>query len=266
VNEVLEQENPVDIEAMKALQTDYYSIPASLLIPYLASIEFDNELINEAKEKLLNWDFELNKSSIPAAIYVAWENEIKNYSRNLFIPENVNNLLYIQLKTTINWIEYPEKMFGTEEERNKFLETSFKTAIADLSSRLGSNINKWQYGQELNKHVQISHALGRILDDSLSQLLNVGPLPRGGNAYTPGSTGSNYNQTSGASFRLIVDTGNWDKAIGTNSPGQSGNPKSEFYNNLFRSWANDEYFPVYYSKEKIKEVAVETVTLSPQGN
>ena len=91
----------------------------------------------------------------------------------------------------------------------------------------------------------------------------MGPLARGGNGYTLGSTGSNYNQSSGASFRIIVNTGDWDSALGTNTPGQSGDPESPFYNNLFNYWAKDRYFPVYFSKEKIKSVTFKKTILTP---
>ena len=124
-------------------------------------------------------------------------------------------------------------------------------------------MNYWQYGQAKNKHIKINHALGRIVNDSLQEAFNVGPMPRGGNATTPGSSGSNYNQSSGASFRIIVDTGDWDKAVGTNTPGQSGDPSSMFYDNLFDSWATDKFFPVLYSKEKIEEAAHEKSELLP---
>jgi len=88
-------------------------------------------------------------------------------------------------------------------------------------------------------------------------------LPRGGNAYTPGSTGSNNTQSSGASFRMIVNTGNWDESVATNTPGQSGDPESPFYKNLFLDWANDKYFPIYYSKEKIKSSTHKQTFLTP---
>jgi len=51
---------------------------------------------------------------------------------------------------------------------------------------------------------------------------------------------------------MIVNTGDWDAAIGTNTPGQSGDPESPFYQNLFKDWAEDQYFPIYYSREKIE--------------
>jgi penicillin amidase len=46
-----------------------------------------------------------------------------------------------------------------------------------------------------------------------------------------------------------------------NTPGQSGNPDSPYYRNLFETWANDQYFPAYYSKEKIKSVTKEWIIL-----
>ena len=110
----------------------------------------------------------------------------------------------------------------------------------------------------------MAHALGSVVKDSLKDKLNLGPLPRGGNGYTPGSTGNNERQSSGASFRMIVNTGDWDAAIGTNGPGQSGNPESPFYNNLFEPWAKDQYFPVYFSKQKIDSVAKGTSILLPK--
>ena len=109
----------------------------------------------------------------------------------------------------------------------------------------------------------MAHALGNAVNDSLKEKLNLGPLPRGGNGYTPGSTGNNLRQSSGASFRIIVNTGDWDAALGTNGPGQSGNPESSFYNNLFEPWASDQYFPVYFSRGKIDSVATETIVLQP---
>ncbi|MCK5103791.1 MAG: penicillin acylase family protein, partial [Cyclobacteriaceae bacterium] len=186
-------------------------------------------------------------------------------AKEQFIPDEIQGLLNIQLKRLVDWIEDPAKAFGSEENRDKFLKETFETALSILSEKLGEEMSNWQYGQVDNKHVYIKHALGGATSDHLESKLNVGPMPRGGNAYTPGSTGSNLNQSSGASFRIIVDTGNWDDAIGTNAPGQSGNPDSKFYKNLFESWAKDKYFPVLYSKDKIENAAVERFILLPMS-
>ena len=60
-----------------------------------------------------------------------------------------------------------------------------------------------------------------------------------------------------------MDTEDWEKTLGINSPGQSGNPDSPFYKNLFETWANDGYFGVPYSAKAIEEVAAQKELFKP---
>ena len=80
------------------------------------------------------------------------------------------------------------------------------------------------------------------------------------------NTGYGDNQASGASFMIIADTENWDRSIGLNSPGQSGDPDDAHYRDLFELWARDRYFPVFYSREKIDSVTESTQVLQPAGS
>lgn len=264
VNEVLLKNDKLDLEDMKNLQIDVTSLPAKILIPFLAKMDFE-EFETEQKNRLLNWDFQLESSSVEAAIYVEWENEIKRMAHKQFVPEIAKPYITtLQLKRIIDWIENPkETYFGSMTHRDTFLKMTFEKGVSNLKKRLGTDTREWRYGQTKFKHSFMEHALGGIGDDEVSSKLNLGPLPRGGNSYTPGSTGGNDRQSSGASFRMIVNTGDWDTAIGTNAPGQSGNPESLFYNNLFKDWAEDQYFPVYYSKEKIRSVTYKRTLLIP---
>jgi len=267
VDNVLESRKKFTMEDMKALQTDYLSIPAQILVPLLEDIPFDGKS-TEAKERFTEWDFKLEANSVSAAIYVAWENQLDDMIDERFIPEKGKGIVpSIQMKRIIDWLVEPDEKFGVNPVlgRNQFLSEAFNKAVEDLESNLGSDMNQWQYGQEKNKHSYMQHALSAASNDSIKSKLDLGPLPRGGNSYTPGSTGGNLRQSSGASFRMIVNTGDWDAAIGTNGPGQSGNPDSPFYDNLFEPWANDQYFPVYYSRSKIDSVAVNTLKLIPSG-
>ena len=264
VNEVLTKDDQLSREDMKNLQVDVTSLPAKILIPFLGKIDF-KEFETEQKNLLLNWDFRLEPSSVEAAIYVEWENEIKRMAHKQFVPEIAKPYITtLQLKRVIDWIENPkETYFGSISSRDTFLKMTFEEGVSNLKKRLGPDTQGWRYGQTKFKHSFMEHALGGIGTDTVVSKLNLGPLPRGGNAYTPGSTGGNDRQSSGASFRMIVNTGDWDAAIGTNAPGQSGNPESPFYNNLFKDWAEDQYFPVYYSKEKIRSVTYKRTLLIP---
>ena len=80
-----------------------------------------------------------------------------------------------------------------------------------------------------------------------------------------GNTGYGDTQTTGASFRIFVDTRDWDATLGMTTPGQSGDPDSPFYANLFPLWAQDRVFPVFHSRERIEGVAAERVELQPGG-
>lgn len=268
VNQVLNDDNDLNMEKMKSLQVDVMSLPAKILVPFLKSISFDDKQ-NEIVSRLFNWDFELTPNSIAASIYVSWEDELKNQAFINFVPEKGKKYITsIQLKKIIDWIQNPtENHFGFNpiQGRDEFLKQSFINGIKNLKDRLGENIENWNYGQEKFKHSKINHALGNIVNQEVAEKLNLGPLPRGGNAYTPGSTGGNLNQSSGASFRMIVNTGDWDDAVATNSPGQSGDPESPFYSNLFSDWASDNFFPIYYSKEKIKSVTYSQTLFSPNS-
>ena len=263
--EILGSGSNFTLEDMKALQVDYLSIPARILTPLLSNLPFEGKSA-EAKNKLNGWNFKLELTSIEAAIYVAWENQIKLLAEQRFVPESGKGLINIQLKKIIDWIITPDRRFGPNPipGRDQFLSESFNNSIKYLVELLGEDINMWQYGQEKFKHTYVEHALGNVVNEEIKTKLNLGPLPRGGNAYTLGSTSANNRQSSGASFRMIVNTGDWDAAVGTNGPGQSGNPESPFYSNLFEPWAKDQYFPIYYLRGKIEFVAVDKTLLKPE--
>jgi penicillin amidase len=267
INEVLGSGKKISMEDMMNLQTDYLSIPARTLVPFLRNISFDDSLAIKAKRYLMDWDYVLDKESIPAGIYTAWERELQ---RKMFEympdPEAQEVIANVQLTTLIRWIMNPETRFGNnaESKRDNYLAGTFITAVDGLSKRLGDNMAGWQYGQEKYKHVQITHPLGEVVNKELQNLLNTELMPRGGSQHTPGSTSGGNNQTSGASFRIIVDVNDWDSSVGTNAPGQSGDPDSRFYKNLFEPWAVDEFFPVYFSKSKIESVTVEKIKLIPE--
>ena len=112
-------------------------------------------------------------------------------------------------------------------------------------------------------HTYQIHPLSPAVDAATRARLDVGPVPRGGNSHTVGNTGGGDNQTSGASFRIFVDTRDWDLTLGMNTPGQVGDPDSPLYDNLFHLWANDQVFPAFYSREKVEGVAWERLELRP---
>ena len=253
---------------MMALQTDYLSIPARTMVPMLRHAGPSPDPGTErARELLLAWDFVLDPGSVAAGIYVAFEGRVRANVRNAVVPAAQRRVLGgMAMTKVIGHLTAPGGEFGDDPiaGRDAVLLRSLEEAVAALREKLGRDMDAWQYGQPAYKHATIFHPLSRAAPAEIAARLTVGPLPRGGNSYTLNNTGGGDNQTSGASFRLIVDTGDWDRAVGSNTPGQSGDPDSPFYDNLFELWANDRFFPVFYSRERIESVAAERWVLTPR--
>ena len=251
VDNILSSKNKLSIQDMIDLQVDYFSYPSVYLIDLLNEVtDKENKFFSQYSrfiDLLNNWDNKLLKNSVEAMIYVSWERTIIKSFHEEFVPEEVNELLSVQLYTIIDQISKMEA-----NEKKSFLIETFIVSINKLKSKFGNNFENWTYGQDEYKHIKIKHPLEDIVNDSIYNLLSFKSYPRGGNGYTPNSTSSNLSQSSGASFRVIIDTKDWDNSLATNSPGQSGNPLSPFYRNLYEDWANDKYFNLFYSKEKIK--------------
>lgn len=266
INEVLGSGKKHTLADMARLQFDYQSLPARNLVPFLGNLKSPDAKTEAARLQLLEWDFEIDKNSTAAAIYVAWERKISENILPLFVPENARSLYKsIPLSRVIEWITTGRPEFGADpiEGRNTFLLACLQLAVSDLTKKLGPDTRKWNYGQPAYHHVLIKHPLSNAVNEMTRRKLELGPIPRSGYGSTPGVTGNGDNQTHGASFRMVVDAKDWDLSLFTNTPGQSGNPDSPFYRNLFQLWGNDQHFPVYFSRQLIEKMAAEKATLVP---
>ena len=266
INETLGSGKKHSQEEMMKLQFDYLSLPARTLVPLLKDLRSIDPKTEAARQRLLQWDFILDKNSVEAGIYVAWEKKISATLLSNVVPEQGKKLIKsIPLSKVIIWVTTADPMFGKNPvaDRNEFLVNCLTVAVANLEAKLGPDQDQWQYGQPTYHHVLIKHPLSNAVDEETRKKLELGPLPRGGYGATPGMTTNNNNQSSGASFRMVADTKDWDKTMFTNAPGQSGNPESPFYGNLFEGWANDRHFPVYFSRPLVEKSAHEKMVLKP---
>ena len=243
IKSVIESKEKFNIEEMIDLQVDYYSMPSEEIIK-LASGNILNYI--DYFEKLEKWNNVLDKNSIEAGIYVEWQSQIYFEFINTYVPNSVKKYLDIQIFRIIETISNMN-----ESNRAKFLNKTFNASIDNLKDRYGEDSKNWIYGQDEYKHVKIYHPLENVVNDSIKGLVELKTYPRGGDGFTPGSTSSNLNQRSGGSFRVVINTKDWDKSFATNSPGQSGDPNSKFYKNLYEDWANDKFFPLLFSKSKV---------------
>lgn len=266
IREVLNSGKKFTLEEMGNLQNDYLALPARTLLPHLFDLNFEDNPSAWAIDSLKSWDYVLDKNSIPAGIYVMFERKLReNVDRLVMTPEIRKMAGSVQLTRVLEWMEQPEALFteNPEQQRDELLQSSLSQALLVLEEKLGPDQSQWQYGQAAYKHAKVSHPLSPALSEIWQEKLNAGPAPRGGYSFTPSANAYGDNNTSGASFRILVDTKDWERTLGINSPGQSGNPESPYYKNLFDTWANDGYFEVPYSAKAIEEVAAQKEQFKP---
>lgn len=266
IEEVLSQGRHLTVIDMMKLQHDEFAVAARALVPLLRDVPIDDPNVRHVRDRLLRWDYELDRDSVEAAMYVSFERQLIDRVREVVVPPAGRDLVRnINLKRMIDWLAAPDGRFGSDPlaGRDRVLRESLTQGVADLTRRLGRDMSHWQYGQEKFKHALIRHPMSAAVSPDLRRRLDVGPLPRGGYASTVHSTGGGDNQTSGASFMIVVDLENWDNSVGLNTPGQSGNPDSPHYRDLFELWARGRYFPVLYSRAKVESVVESRTTLEP---
>jgi penicillin amidase len=77
------------------------------------------------------------------------------------------------------------------------------------------------------------------------------------------SGGPTTVEADGATYREILDVANWDRSLAINVPGQSGQPGSPYYGSLLKLWADNEYFPLAFSRTAVNGVAAHRLILKP---
>ena len=266
VEEMLDAGRHVTVLDMMRMQHDDLTVAGRNIVPLLRGLEFADPQAAALRDRLRGWDFVLDRDSVEAAIYVAFERRLRANVRDVIVPEAAREFIGgLNTKRLIDWLAAPDGRFGDDPVagRDAVLARSLTQALADLEERLGPDRSRWRYGQARFKHALIRHPLSAAVTPELRTRLDVGPAPRGGYGGTVHNTGNGDNQTSGASFMIVADTADWDNSVGLNTPGQSGDPDSPHYRDLFDLWARGRYFPIFYSRGKVDSVTESVTRLHP---
>lgn len=269
--EVLSQTKGHTIQDSMQLQYDSKSMTAEVIVPVITDIN-SNRKIRGALKLLKAWDFRLDRKSAAAALYDRWEQGMLMALNRDLLPNRPAQARQLISRPKLKaWmVAPPEFVFGKNpaRARDKMIKEQLGYAIDSLNKEFGKELgeNTWTYGDI--HFSSIDHPLKALVDaEKWAALktgsLEIGPLARGGGGNTLNANHGTGKQTAGASFRMIADTADWNTAVGTNTPGQSGDPSSPYYDNLFENWNKGEYFPLYFSSEAIKENTHSFTRLTP---
>jgi penicillin amidase len=266
IREALSSERPHSVATSCSLQTDELSIPARRVLAVLWSAPGQDA--TGALDLLRGWDMRLSADSAQAALFeVWWTKHLKPALFAQAVPnEKVRKLLAPgDVETLLRLIEKPDDRFGSDPvgARDRLLTGSLDAAFQDCVVRMGEDPLSWQWGRLHEGFFEHPlSALKSVNDCSF----DIGPFPTGGSASTPMHTGyrpSDFRVIAGASVRLVIDVGAWDRSRCINAPGQSGDPRSVHYRDLAPLWASGEYVPLLYGRDAIDPAASSRIELSP---
>ena len=299
IRDQLSQTDQHDAASFQKLHSDVVSDMARDILPHMLELIEGNE---EIKSVLSKWDGDMDISEAGPLIFQNW---FRNYQR-LLMADNLGNLYGsyaaqrpVLVKSSLFWssektaaninsnyYELPVSdrdvslswcddinTADTLETCGLLANRALEETVAELTARHGANPADWTWGKE-----HILHQTHRPLSN-VPQLRSVFEVaaPIAGGRYTVNVSGisnnpASLNQSSfGASYRGIFDMSTPDKSLFVQPTGQSGNPFSKHYRDLFPLWRDVEYFEIPTSNFKnhrgkqVPESARDILTLTP-GN
>lgn len=249
-----------------ALQADIVSIPARRLSALLGPLSSAESLTQAALSLLQGWNGELAPESAAAALSeVWWSKHLRPAVFAVRVADTaVRALMGLgDVDAILARLEQPEGFFSSAAARDALMLRTLSAAYAECVARMGEDPGLWAWGRL--HHGYFEHALAGVTG---SDARNIGPLPMGGSESTPMNAQYRYGDfrvVLGASFRMVLDVGDWDNSRCINAPGQSGDVRSPHYADLAETWSKGAFVPLLYSEAAVDAAAVRRITLRPPG-
>ncbi len=221
IRQTLSTRKDWDLEGFARLQQDVASLPAKRFQAVLKTVNLPDDLRTFSKE-VLEWDGQLRADSHAALVYEVWMSRLP---AALFGAK-------LGARVTVDAVLKELELGG----QDKALEESLTAAVTGLRFKTWGDVHT----------ITFRHPLGK-------KEWERGPVARPGDANTVNATsGAAMHQTSGASYRQLIDVSNWDRSVMTNVPGESGDPASKHYSDLIDDWAAGQYHPMAYTRKFVE--------------
>jgi penicillin amidase len=183
------------------------------------------------------------------------------------MPESLRAPIPGDASEIVDLMQHPDQRLGPnpEKKRDEIMLRTLGAAFEETKQRLGPNRSQWQWGQLST--IRFEHPLSGLATERRREQMNVGPAPKAGDRSVVGVarySNKDFRVDAGASFRMVLDVGQWDNSVAVNTPGQSGDPSSPHYRDLFPLWLAGEYFPLVYSRSAVDKAAERKIVLVPK--
>jgi penicillin amidase len=249
-------------EDFERLQHDELSLQAKALVPTLLAVlgrtrRAPTPAADSAVRLLASWDYVMRRDQAAPLIYSAWMRSLRPMLLRRWLGRAAGTPgLSIGSQRLVQLVTAPDTLLGARPAatRDSIVVAAFREAVAELGKSPGGTPGSWSWGAV--HRAAFRHPLAAAFD--------LPSVPRGGDGTTVNATGGgNLRQTSGASYRIVVDFADFDNSVATSVPGQSGQPGSPYYGNLLPLWAEGKYFPLLYSRAAVERETAHLLWLKP---
>jgi penicillin amidase len=250
LHQVLGDSSGFTVPDFERLQNDDFSMLGVALVPLM--LEAATRAGAGARPEVravATWNFHMSKDANAPLIFEAWSTTLARMVPDARYPRQVAALL----RSRPEWNEV-ESVLRSGSRGDSLAVAALDSAMTTIRKTLGPNGSTEPWGA---LHVvELKHPVAPAFD--------LPPLARSGDANTVMATGGpNFRQTAGASYREIIDLGDFDNSVAINVPGQSAQPESEHYSDLLKLWANGEYFPLVFSRQRVEAETKHVLVLQP---
>jgi len=251
LHEVLRDSAHFTVRDFERLQHDDLSLLARQLVPSMvAAATRAGAGARPEVRALAGWNYHMAKDAHAPMVFEAWSTALERLVAAALNPSN----LAAVLRNRISWTTIDSVLRAGGRRGDTLAVAALDSATATLHTRLGPNAATAPWG-ELHT-AELRHPVDSAFD--------LAPLARGGDANTVMATGgANFRQTAGASYREIIDLGNFDNSVAINVPGQSAQPGSPHYADLLPLWGRGEYFPLVFSRARVMAETRHVLILEP---
>jgi penicillin amidase len=269
IESVLAANDKVTLQDSCDLQMDDVSPAALRAVALLEGLTSPDPRLARALDLLRAWDGRESEESAAAAIVEVWlnkhlpEHTIARAAPGSAVVPVAPGAPY----AVVSYLRSPDAMLGEDPVagRAEVLLASLGAALDEIAALLGPDVDAWRWGDLHQAH--FVPAAAALAAPELRARMVHGPLPLRGSSTTPCAATfrmDDFAAITGASFRMVLDVGAWDNSLVINSPGQSGDPESPHYGDLFPLWREGRFVPLLYSRAAIDEVTQQVIELRPQ--
>jgi penicillin amidase len=266
-----------DVAACGRLQTDVTTVAWRSLRERLLTVPVADAEARRGVELLGAWDGQMSVDSAAASVYELWLAEMSELVAKAKAPHAWRWALGAGFGDLVPLTTFhtaaPGRLIRLLQEqpdgwfRDGWPMTAARAlsaAVRRLGREHGADPAGWGWGRL--RTLTLRHPLGD--QPMLAGAFNLGPVPFAGDSTTPLQAASGplrplENPGFLPNMRAVMDLADPDASRWSLAGGQSGNPCSRHYRDLFDPWLRGDGVPMPFTPSAVAAATVDTLELEP---